>query len=533
LAVLLIACQEVFMHWEISEKLSAKESVVVRRLHRGGRFYLFLREVRHLLFDEEFQAQLARAYGKARGTAPIPPALLAMVTLLQAYDQVSDHDAVEAAVMDRRWQLVLGCMDCEKAPFSQGVLVAFRERMVKYDLDKLLLDRTIQIARETGKFGWKNLKVALDSSPLLGAGRVEDTWNLIARAMSVVVDCAAAAFGIERQGVLKSAGLTLLSGPSLKAALDIDWDDPGQQAEALQRLLAEVESLRSFVAQKSSGRDLDAKLEKALVLLARVLEQDLEPDPSGSGHSRIRKGTAQDRLPSLGDPEMRHGRKSRSKRFNGYKRHVTTILGTRLIASALVLPANAPEHEALPTLLKDAAHLGELEELKIDRGYLANPQVLDLFNDGRVITCKPWPQRNRGRFTKEQFAIDLEARTVTCPAGFTAEITGPDAKFGRTECRKCNLKPQCTLAPARSISIHPHEQLHLHLRDRRKTGAGKAALRERVAVEHSLASVSGVQGNRARYKGARKNTLDVRRVAAVLNLQTMQRASREAQRPVA
>ncbi len=521
------------MRWDVPEKLSAKEAVVVRRLHRGGRFYVFLREVRHLLFDDGFQGQLERAYGTARGTAPIPPALLAMVTLLQAYDQVSDHDAVEAAVMDRRWQLILGCLDCEKAPFSQGVLVAFRERMVKHDLDKLLLDRTIQIAKETGKFGWKNLKVALDSSPLLGAGRVEDTWNLIARAMSTVIDCAAAAFNLDRRDVLAGAGVSLLAGPSLKAALDIDWDDPEQQAEALQRLLAEVESLRSFVAQRSSGGDLDAKLEKALVLLARVLEQDLEPDPTGGGRSRIRKGTARDRLPSLGDPEMRHGRKSRSKRFNGYKRHVTTILGTGLIASALVLPANAAEHEALPTLLKDASHLGELEELKIDRGYLANPEVLDLYRMGKIITCKPWPQRNHGRFTKEQFRIDLQAKTVTCPAGLTAEITGLDAKFGRTDCGKCDLKPQCTSAAARTISINPHEELHIQLREHRKTPAGKAALRERVAVEHSLASVSGVQGNRARYKGARKNTLDVRRVAAILNLQALQRASRESQRPVA
>ena len=98
-----------------------------------------------------------------------------MVTLLQAYDQVSDADAVETVANDRRWQRPLGCLGAEEAPFSQGVLPAFRERLIAHDLDKKLLDRTVEIAKRTGKFGWQKLKAMLDSSPLLGAGRVEDT----------------------------------------------------------------------------------------------------------------------------------------------------------------------------------------------------------------------------------------------------------------------------------------------------------------------------------------------------------------------
>ena len=122
-----------------------------------------------------------------RGQQPCPPALLAMVNLLQRYEGLGDRDAVSAAENNRRWHLVLGHLGDDNAPFGQGSLVRFREKMVAHDLDKKLVDRTIEIAKRTKKFGWKNLKVMFDSSPLEGAGRVEDTWNLIGRAMLKVV----------------------------------------------------------------------------------------------------------------------------------------------------------------------------------------------------------------------------------------------------------------------------------------------------------------------------------------------------------
>ena len=183
-----------------------------------------------------------------RGTAPVPPALLAMVTLLQAYDQIGDAEAVVTAQLDPRWQMVLGCLGATKAPFSQGVLVKFRARMIAHDLDRKLLTRTVDLAKRTGKFGWQRLQAALDSSPLLGAGRIEDTWNLIGRALNAVVTCAAKAVGRPRASVIAEAELTLVDRSSLKAALDLDWDDDGAQAAALARLLDEVERVEQWVA---------------------------------------------------------------------------------------------------------------------------------------------------------------------------------------------------------------------------------------------------------------------------------------------
>ena len=346
-----------------------------------------------------------------------------MVTLLQAYERASDFDAVEHGTADLRWQLPLGCLGAERAPFSQGVLSQFRERMVDHGLDKKLLERTVQLARETGKFGWQVLKFALDSSPLLGAGRVEDTWNLIGRALSTVVDCAAKSLRVPRERVLREAKLTLLSGPSLKAALDIDWDDEEEKAAALKRLLAEADALQAWVQQHAGRQAEKPALQQALAALRRVLEQDLEPDPTGGGGRLIRRGVTRDRMPSLGDKEMRHGRKSKARVFNGYKRYIATLAGEGLILAATALPANHPEHEAMAPLLDEAERHGPTDVALIDRGYLASPRVEQLRSAGKEVRCKPWPSRNQGRFTKEDFVIDLQRSRLTCPAGATANIS--------------------------------------------------------------------------------------------------------------
>lgn len=513
------------MHWDVPVEMSPAETAIAKRLHRIGRLYVFLREIRHELFDREFEAELEAAYGKARGTEALPPALLATVTLLQAYDQVSDADAVITAMMDKRWQLVLGCLGSDEAPFSQGVLVRFRERMVEHDLDRKLLDRTVELAKRKGAFGWQKLKVALDSSPLLGAGRIEDTWNLIGRALSLVVDCAAKVVGVSRDQIIEEAKLDVLRGPSLKVALDIDWDDPEQQGQALQLLIEAVGRAQKWVADRAGKRSDEPPLREALAALRRVLEQDLEPDPT-TGRPRIRRGVARDRTPSLGDREMRHGRKSKAKAFTGYKRHIAKAQG--MIVSALVQPANRPEHEATEALLGDARTHGTVEELHIDRGFLGSPTVDRFHAAGGTVLCKPWPSRNRGLFTKLKFRIDLESNTVTCPAGAVVAIDGPGstAHFPMKGCKACNLRDQCTAGRhGRSVAIHPQEKLLLQLRQRRATRDGREALRQRVTVEHSLASIAAIQGPRARYKGTRKNSLDLRRCAAVANLQVLRAAA--------
>ena len=513
------------MRWKFPEKPCRKDKLVAKRLKAASKFYRFLWEIREELFDEDFQALLAESYAP-RGQAPVPPALLAMVWLLQAYTGLSDRDAVDAASFDLRWQLVLGCIG-EETPFGQGSLPRFRARLIDGDLDQRLVDRTVELAKKSGLFGWKNLKVALDSSPLRGAGRVEDTWNLIGRAIGNLVSAVVKNSGFERMELISKLDLQILAGKSLKSVLDIDWDEPGERSAALQRLVDDAQRLRDWMVSQAELDVEEPAIRQALTDLQRVIEQDTEPDPERPG-MRIRHGTVRDRMPSLGDRDMRHGRKSKSNKFVGYKRHFGVIEGAGLIAGAIVLPANVAEHRATASLLEACRTHGEIHVVDFDRGYLGAAEIPQLDKAGVVIRCKAWPSRNHGRFTKLDFDIDLAQAKMTCPASKTVPIrttpSGSRARFPKAACQACGLRGRCTTSKrGRTVQVHPQEDLLQRLRARNKTAEGRAELRERVVVEHRLGWLQLKQGGRARYKGTRKNTMDVRRHAALSNLMEVHR----------
>lgn len=516
------------LHWSPPVALSKREEHILRGCKKA-KLFVFLRQHRHELFDAAFQTELAGMYPtRARGKEPVAPALLAMVTLLQAAMGISDEDAVEYGQFELRWQMLLDCLGDDHAPFSQGTLFAFRQRLIAHDMDRRLLERTVELAHKTQGFSAKALRTAFDSSPLFGAGRVEDTFNLIGHAARDLLRSVAKRLGLAVDEAARRAGIPVLNGPSVKAALDIDWDDPVAKRGALDQLLGQVRALEQFVERELHVEASAPPISQQLATLRQIITQDTEPDPDG-GPSRIKRGVAKERRISVRDGEMRHGRKSKASRVDGYKRHVARDLTSKVIVAVAITPANRPEAEATDDLLADIARQQrEVTELQIDRGYLAAPEVATLHTAGVPIRCKPFPLRNAGRFTKADFHIDLSTGQVACPEGHVATAKlGAVAHFDVATCQACPSRPKCTASArgGRTLSIHAQEGLLLELRARRDTPEGRAALRPRVDVEHALAEISRSQGNKARYLGTRKNLLDLRRHAAVSNLFTAARAA--------
>src|SRR5688572_30672824 len=220
--------------WNPPIALTSEEQKIATRTRKTRKFFVFLREHRHELLDAAFQHILAQSYSpEPSGQEPVDAGLLALATLLQAYCHVGDRDAVELTVMDKRWQLVLDCLGAEHPPFSQGTLFNFRMRLIADNLDKPLLDRTGALAEKTGGFGARQLRAVLDSPPLFGAGRVEDTLNLLGHALRKAVGLAAQELDTSAPAVVAAAGLTLGGHSSLKAAWDLDWGEPRARAHAL------------------------------------------------------------------------------------------------------------------------------------------------------------------------------------------------------------------------------------------------------------------------------------------------------------
>lgn len=525
--------------WSPPVELSKQEKMLMKRLVRVRTLFGFLREHRHELFADEFQAQLEGMYRETgAGEAPNPPAMLCMVVLLQGYVGASDAEAVELSLVDLRWQMVLDCIGAAEPPFSQGGLQAFRERMVAHEMDRVLLDRTVAFVRSgklsegEGRAVSKALRVAIDSRPLEGAGRVEDTINLLGHAARSIVRLVSTLTERTPEDICRRAGITLLLAPSVKAGLDIDWSDPKQKAAAVQVVESQVSSLQRWVDRHLDDVVLEP-LRPYIEAITQVRTQDIEVTEGGA--VRIRQGVAPERRVSIGDSEMRHGRKSRSKKFDGYKEHIARDLDCPAIVACAVTPANRPEEEGAGPLSEDIKRQKlRLVEMHIDRAYVNSPVVDEVVAAGGTVFAKPWPRRSfrPGLFSKRDFKIDLRVKTVTCPAGEVEPFEpGETVEFDPDACGACELRAQCTQSATgrgRTVSIGVDEARQRRFRKLQETSAGRASLRERTAVEHSLAHIAARKGSRARYIGVRKNLFDLRRAAIIQNLEGIHRLIRAA-----
>jgi hypothetical protein len=461
--------------WHPPIEPTPDESAVMRRIKRA-KLFVFLRERRHEIFDEHFQEELGRIYGDSKlGQPPVPPAKLALATILQAYTGTSDEEAIEAMVMDRRWQLVLGCLDAEEPPFSKSTLVAFRKRLIEHEMDRRLVERTVEVAARRRSFGHKALRAALDSSPLWGACRVEDTYNLLGHALKKALGVICRQQGRGLAEVAEEAGAplvaqTITTSSSLKAALDCDWDEPEERTLALVRVLEALDAVETYLISEGSTREKEGETvgqrpppsEAGIDLARRVREQDVLEEEDG-GPPVLRRGVARERLVSVEDPQMRHGRKSRSVRFCGYKRHVLRDLDTGLVRAVGVTPANAPEASVTEAIAQDLARQpdAELKELHIDRAYLSSELVRERPPQLEVY-CKAWRVRNGKRFPKTEFTLDWERGLMRCPAGVVMPFEpGGVVRFPKKSCAACPLRERCTKSRTggRSVSVHPDERL--------------------------------------------------------------------------
>src|SRR5262249_18586983 len=156
-------------------------------------------------------------------------------------------------------------------------LSAFRQRLIAQEFDRRLVERTLEVAHAQAGFGARALRAALDSSPLWGAGRVEDTVNLLGHALHKALDVIARQQGGGLAEVATEAGAALVGGPmSLKAALDLDWDDPAAVPHALRAVLATLEAVEAWLAGPQAPPTTDPWVQQSRAAAEQVREQDVE-----------------------------------------------------------------------------------------------------------------------------------------------------------------------------------------------------------------------------------------------------------------
>lgn len=500
-------------------------------------YYGQLAKVSDKLFvDDDFAA----SYSDHSGRPSVPPSLLALVLIMQAREQISDEEAIRRTTCDLDWAVVLrrqvGVPLCAKS-----TLQCFRAQLLVNDRLNAFLVTSLKHARDKGLLKGQHLKQAVDTKPIFGRGAVEDTFNLIGHAMSNLLRAMAAQSGRTTAQLIAEYDLPKLAAPSVKGAVDIDWSDESARNGALTGLVADA---RKLIGLADGG---NPKIKVAAGLLEQILLQDVveskKDDGSGDAEAsagcsnptgvRIKQGTAKGRVPSVTDPEQRHGRKSASNRFTGHKASVSTDVGTGLILAADVIPGDAADATQVLELTEQAEANSscQIVETLADCAYGSGAVRQQFADAGRELTAKVAAEPARELYPKSKFTIELpesgqslELTKITCPAGHVSDRLTPDGKGGVTfyfdeHCTGCPLRTACTTSTiGRSVHIHAQESLIQTARAFQATPGGRAKLRERIIVENSLARLGRLGVGQSRFIGRTKTRIQLVLAATVANL---------------
>lgn len=475
-----------------------------------GSFYERLARCGHeLICDDDF----AHMYAPSQGRPSIPPSTMMRALLLSTKDKTSDRESARRSRVDLDWKAALG-LELDHQGFGATTFSLFRARVVVHDADQALFKKTVAKAVDKGLFPKKVLAL-IDSSPVLGAGAVKDTYQLIASAIQKLVR--AAGEDTLTKGLRKSLRRYLKDSKP-----PIDWDNKDQRRNELARMVTAANKLLEATTEREELKD-------ETQLLAAIVVQDVEIDPE-DGQPRIRKGVAKDRIVSTTDPEMRHGRKSSSGRYDGHKLHVIEEESTEIILGVEVGAGNGKDGDQAVPLIEQAKQAGvEVNEVVGDMAYGDGDTREAVEKAGAKIVAKVPPSPNSGFFPKTDFIIDPETPSATCPAGHTTTKAGSttDHKgrhtlllyFDIETCLACPLRKQCVKGEAgRTITLNVHEARMIKARGEQQRPSVKRKLKRRAVIERKIDHLQDLGARKARYRGWRKTELQILLAAMVANI---------------
>jgi len=504
-----------------------------------GSIYGLLHRECYRLFPDEMFADLFTDVGRRS----VPPMIVAVVMVLQRIEGCSDREAVDRFCFDARWKYAAGGLDFDYPGFVHTVLVDMRARLARSERPGRIFETVLAVARAAGLVGRRRV---LDSTPIYDAVATMDTVTLVRSAI---------------RGVLRVADSLLEARLRAVLTRDDDYGTAGKPACDYDDAAARVEMVDALAKDGMAvlgvldGRELSEVVAQAGELLATVLGQDLDCDEAGV--FRIARRVAKDRVISTVDPQARHGHKTAARGFDGYKGHLGIDPDSELITATTVSAGNAGDASVAQDLIADLletperakpdsatgeagegpddsatgevdAEAGE-ESAAVygDNAYGTGPLHERLEQAGIESKCKTQqPVNSGGRFSKNEFDIDLERESVTCPAGNTTPIRrgtngAGTASFGPA-CAGCPLREQCTTAAAgRNIAVGIHEEQLAAARARQRHPdwvADYRATRPKVErkIGHLMRRKHG--GRRARVRGQTKVAADFSLLAAATNL---------------
>ena len=516
----------------------------------AGSVFAFLAEHRRELFPDSFTADL---FPSRTGRPSLPADLVGSVLVLKELFDLSDPQTADALRYDIRWKVACG-RSLDQMSFDPSTLVYWRRRIAASDRPDRVFDAVAEVIAATGILRGRR-KRCVDSTVFDDAVATQDTVTQLVAAMRKVARVV--------PGAGEVTGRVCQLDYSRPGKPPIDWDDPAAREKLVSDLVNDALAVLAELAGPGAP-ERDAVQADALGLLALVAGQDVEPagDSDGTdGRWRIARKVAPDRVISTVDPEARHTRKSKSKRRDGFRGHVAAEPETGLVTDCEMTMAAGEGSTDAENGVKMAARdrftpapggTGPGGEPDAPAGTTdsAGPGAdgpqdarLEVYGDsaygsgqaraayqaaGHDTVIKPGPLRPAvpGGFTIDDFTIDEQAGTVTCPAGVTRPMSRTRTVTFGAACAGCPLRERCTTArDGRSMTIHPHEDLLRAARAQARTGDFKKAYPTRSAIERIISWTATQNGRRVRlrYTGAAKNNAWLHTRCAAINLRTLLR----------
>ena len=488
-------------------------------------FYGRMAAVSGVLFQDD---DLQELYDPSIGRPSIPPSLLSGVLLLQFHDDVSDEEAVQRLMFDLRWQVALN-LPTDFPGFDPSSLTYFRQRLIEHNQERYAFDRFVKVGREAG-FIPDRVTLLTDTTRTKGAGAVMDTYTLLRKGIrKLLKQCGYAAAGKQR-GLSPETQRLIATYVDQDRKAKLDWTDPLQRTAQLKVLFQDAEAALDLATEQIAAADVRS----TGWLLVKIMGDDLEPD--AQGQPQIAEGTAPDRIISITEPEMRHGRKSSAQRFDGFKAAVTTEQSSELILDIQDMRAAGSDgQELMPTITRVEQHAGVTVERIIGDGAYGsgeNRAACATHQDHPVDLVTPLARPDDPEVDKSAFAIDLATQTATCPQGHTVTGQAGSPKLGlptlrftfpRATCEACPLFKRCVKSKTagRTVQTHPYEADLQAARQRQQTDEFKDAYRLRPPIERKQAELV-VHGLRdTRYLGHPKRQLQRLWQAATVNLKRL------------
>ena len=517
-----------------------------------GSVFAFLAAHRQELFPDSFTSDL---FPSRTGRPSLPADLIGSVLVLKELHDLSDPQTADALKYDIRWKIACG-RSLLQTSFDPSVLVYWRKRIAASERPDRVFDAVAEVIAQTGILRGRR-KRCVDSTVFDDAVATQDTVTQLTAAMRKVARVVPGAAAVIAETC------TLDYGKAGKP--DIDWDDPQAKEQLVSDLVNDALAVLDALAGPGAP-ERDAAAADALGLLALVAGQDVEPAEGSDGTDgrwRIARKVAPDRVISTVDPEARHTRKSKSKRRDGFRGHVAAEPETGLITDCEMTMAAgegstdaengvtmarrdrfagdgaAPAGEGGAgsggtdgaaqgtdgTRTGDGPQAGGLE-IYGDSAYGTGDARAEYRDAGHGTVIKPGPLRPAvpGGFTIDDFTVDDDAGTVTCPAGVTRTMSARrNVTFGAA-CAGCPLRDLCTTAKdGRSMTVHPHEGLLRAARAQARTSEFKEKYPTRSAIERIIAWTATRNGRRIglRYLSTAKNDAWLHNRCAAVNLRTL------------